>query len=130
MTITRVPVTFFNSDTGEILGEAYMDEDNPFELYDSDRDYIDGTFDGSLFYIDLSGEPTPVSRKQFAEEITVSTNTVTGVPVGTQAFCYNTMQVVDDGVITLEVDVMEVVTIKLLHPHYFPMQLEVSCVPV
>lgn len=78
-------------------------------------------FQASEIYYD--GEIKPINQFDLA----VTTNLVTGIPIGTKAFIGNDMQVVDDGSLELEVDFKSVVTAVLIHPQYETISVEVSC---
>jgi hypothetical protein len=79
------------------------------------------TYKSSEIYYD--GEIKPI--KSF--ELVISTNLVTGIPVGTKAFIGNDMQIVDDGSLELEVTFKSVVNVVLVHPQYQTTSLEVFC---
>jgi hypothetical protein len=83
--------------------------------------HSESTYKASEIYYD--GEIRPI--KSF--ELVISTNLVTGIPVGTKAFIGNDMQIVDDGSLELEVTFKSVVTVVLVHPQYQTTSVEVSC---
>ena len=59
--------------------------------------------------------------------VNVSTNLITGIPAGTDAFIDGNRQVVDDGSLELEVAFNSTVHVVLIHPHYQTIGLEVTC---
>lgn len=60
-------------------------------------------------------------------DVTVSTNTVTGLPVGTTVYFGQGEEVVDDGEITLSVSLPDTVSLLLSHPAYHNQIVQVPC---
>lgn len=83
--------------------------------------HSESVYDPNGIYFDGTIKP----RKQF--DLVVSTNLVTGLPVGTEVFIDGVREVVDDGSLELEVMFNSVVMAVLIHPHYETMSVEVTC---
>lgn len=98
---TELPLENLDAGLTGIHSESFY---NPNEIY----------FDGTI---------KPI--KQF--DLVVSTNLVTGLPIGTEVFIDGVREVVDDGSLELEVMFNSVVRVVLIHPHYETTSVEVTC---
>lgn len=63
--------------------------------------------------------------KQF--DVTITTNTVSNVPIGTTVFQGSDSAICDDGAIELAVQYPSTVTLVLMHPAYVDKIVEVPC---
>lgn len=122
----KSPITIYDRATGQIVRwkrVAFGTE--PILLRDGE-DWIAGRFDDGQFYIDpASGQPVPL--RSF--DVTVEPNRIAGIPPGSSALVKVTRYPVDDGEIVFEVDYPELLRVRLTHPLYHPLDVEVACAP-
>jgi len=126
------PVHVYKVDTGQITCNttAYITYEDGLPTLELDLAeglaWDEGEVDDSEFYIDTATlEPTPL--KLFQDVITVTTNTISNVPVGTSCIAYNMKEVVDDGVLELDVPYPEIIKVVMFHPTYKRAIVEVPC---
>lgn len=77
----------------------------------------------NLIWCDENGIVHP--KNKF--EITVATNTISGIPVGTRAHLPNESVDIDDSTLELEVAMPTTMLVILEHPRYLTEQVEVPC---
>lgn len=89
---------------------------------------IAGAWPADRYRIDLSGE-APVPVELAAMDLTVSANTISGIPAGAWAYFKGVKHRVDDGTLEFaaEMGLPEQVAVTLRHPLWLEATVTVSC---
>lgn len=116
-------VTVYRVADGAVVRVLSINESELADNIAEGQAYVEGDYLGQR--IDpATGDPVPLMV--FA--VTVTTNTVSGIPTGTRARVGWVADVtVDDGALQIEVELPENVPVHLTHPLYSDLTVEVPC---
>ena len=117
MTIARHIITVYETTWGSITKPGIgVPVGSEGENCAEGEDWVEGYVDDAFFYIDLATK-VAFPRKNFEDEVVVTAHTVTGIPIGTIAYLYDTKVEVNDGMLA-PTGLAETVQIRLWHPIY------------
>lgn len=84
---------------------------------------IHSELEASANEVYYDGEIKPVMNFS----LVIATNQISNIPIGTTAIIGDSSEIVNDGILDLEVSYNSIVTVTLTHPHYYSETVEVSC---
>jgi len=123
----KTQITIFDRATGTVFEYRRIVFGAEAIVIRPDQDWIAGFVDGT-HYIDLVTRG-PVEKPDMP--VTVATNTITGIPVGS-SLIQNLSRLsgtIDDGEHTFEVDYPQIVHVTLENAYFLPWTGEVPCEP-